>query len=348
MDVVPGARRRDERRVGLALLVATACGRVGFAGKGDGVADAAVVDDTPRVWRLRTPAMSPPGLLGAQLAFDPGSQRVLLYGGALDSGARMAHLWAWDGATWSLECDPCLPGELTEHAMVLDETRQEILIWGGIDGNGTETAAMWRLRQGTFEAVDPGAEAPTARVGATLVWHPREAVAWLVGGLGAGLAARETWSWDGTAWTRRTASGPDLRSTGGPSVAWDARTETLVAFGAVSTPARRDTAFALVGGAWTTLCDTCTGFPQVSPSLIGIPGEGAMAIGGYLGSGDELAGTRRVASPAFELVDAGPPGRDSVAVAHDPIRDTVVIFGGNGNGCLPAAANCRETWEYAP
>jgi hypothetical protein len=55
-------------------------------------------------WEQRAPVVSPPGRLGAAMAWDPASERVVLFGGATCVNIACAigsDVWTWDGSTWT-------------------------------------------------------------------------------------------------------------------------------------------------------------------------------------------------------------------------------------------------------
>src|SRR3990170_3875203 len=63
--------------------------------------------------------------------------------------------------------------------------------------------AVWTLREVT--------EGPTGRYGHAMAYDTARGVTVLFGGYGQGGELRETWEWDGNAWTVRAISGPSAR-----------------------------------------------------------------------------------------------------------------------------------------
>jgi hypothetical protein len=93
-------------------------------------------------WRHLNPPSSPPGRTFPAMAFDQGSQRVLLFGGGSTNSDPVRYdTWAWDGTTWtelhptttpthgsaSMVFDPDLPGIV----LVADEALKTTWTWTG-------------------------------------------------------------------------------------------------------------------------------------------------------------------------------------------------------------------------
>ena len=146
-------------------------------------------------WRLRRPPVSPPARFGAVMADDPGSGRVILFGGLRRTPVHedLEDTWAWDGASWrrltTVRTPPPdavargLAWEAAAHTLVLVTVRPgEAQTWTW-DGGG------WFLH--------PGVTTPQV---AWMAPAPDGAV------IGVGFPDPDnrgaTWRWDGNSWKR--------------------------------------------------------------------------------------------------------------------------------------------------
>jgi hypothetical protein len=101
-------------------------GNGGFAGN---ISDETYTWDGTN-WHLETPATKPPKRLGAAMAYDPVSQRVVLFGGDTTSAdARTTYLW--DGANWTPVVQSYGPSQRDEVSMAYDAARHHLVLVSG-------------------------------------------------------------------------------------------------------------------------------------------------------------------------------------------------------------------------
>jgi hypothetical protein len=102
-----------------------------FGGTGDGCAYCG--DDTwswdGADWTQRTPAHTPPGRTAAAMAYDPGSQTVVLFGGA-GCGYLCSDTWTWDGTDWTEQFPDESPPGRDSAAMAFDPNGSALLFGG--------------------------------------------------------------------------------------------------------------------------------------------------------------------------------------------------------------------------
>ena len=174
----------------------------------------------------------------------------------------------------------------------------------------------------------------------------------LFGGADAAAVRGDTWEWNGTAWTRLSASGPPPRTF--PAMAYDARRGRILLFGGNrvlfgSDPPADGT---FLGDTWEWDGRRWTRVEAPGPPA---RAEAAMAydtargrvvlFGGYdradgkirrLGDTWEWDGTR------WRSVSvAGPSPRNGAAEVFDPRRGAVVLVGGRAE-----AGTSAETWAF--
>jgi hypothetical protein len=154
----------------------------------------------------------------------------------------------------------------------------------------------------------------------------------------------DTWEWDGTSWTRSSATGPSARNS--PAMVYDAARRQVVLFGGDTraTGALGDT-WTFDGTTWRQL--QVAGPPPRSTHQMVYDSrrQRVVVFGGAAGSailGDtwEWDGTRWV-----QAATDGPSARTLYGLAYDSKRGRVVMFGGTGV-LASGAPSSRETWEW--
>ncbi len=234
---------------GLVVLFSGAIGSCPYPACSGHLDDTWVYDPAANTWEERSPATSPPGRHGHTMAYDAGSDRVVLFGG--DTGS------AWLGDTWIYDTDADTwvevqtadaPWPVAQQAMAYDPVAGRIVLWGGAE---REESEVWTfdLESRTWSSVtwDP---APEPAWDACLVWDAAAEQMLLIGGEGpttvqisASVTAREVrprdeiWALDldAGAWAllgrlpgpvARHACAPDPESTG--VVVWNLDSVLLV------------------------------------------------------------------------------------------------------------------------
>ncbi|MCX5748385.1 MAG: kelch repeat-containing protein, partial [Proteobacteria bacterium] len=251
---------------------------------------------------------NPSARAGHVMAYDHVRHRVVLFGGKAADGNFLADTWEWDGVRWNSIVSPTTPPARARHAMAFDAVRARVVMFGGD-------------RQLFQQAV---------------VDTPEYA---------------DTWLWDGATWTRQlTASFPACSVN-----AADGRGGAAMAFD----PAR---------GVMTLFGGDCRTFNGSESLLYPTDGELWLLDAAGWRSASVAAGkppTRASAQLAFDVVTqtmvlfggladqwrwngtgwtedaiALPPTRTAHAMAADPDRGRVVVFGG------ATASPDPRTWEW--
>ena len=143
---------------------------------------------------VASPAAGPGARTAASLAYDSGTDSVVMFGGssspvASGSPAYLSDTWTWNGSTWSAAPAPTA---------------------------GTATTGA--------------APAPGPRFGAAAAYDPPSGGVVLFGGSGPGGFLSDTWLWDGDTWSAAAASG-DPGARAGVAAAYDTAGQQLVVFG---------------------------------------------------------------------------------------------------------------------
>ena len=185
---------------------------------------------------------------------------------------------------------------------------------------------------------------PLGRSGAAMAYDAATGTAVLFGGVGGRLKIlkfADTWTWDGSTWTKQapTAHPPPLVGTG---MAYDAATRTAVLFGGASVKTGRD-----AGGTWTWDGSTWTKqAPAASPPAWGAAGmaydaatHSVVLFGGP--NGDTW--TWNGSTWAKQAPAASPSPRAGAGMAYDAATGTVVLFGGIG---YSTGRYLGDTWTW--
>lgn len=333
----------------VVVLTATcACGRIGIDRSSEDAATDAL-PTTDRQWVNRN--LTNPGfLIGARAVFHRKRGTVVLYGGdrvtPFPPGDPSAAMWEYDGLSWSLLCDPCVPGPRFAPAMAYDAARDRIVLFGGHDQNGA-LGTLYEWDGSTWMLVTPSGPQPTPRGLAPMAYDElRKRAVMFGGGNAPDDQNAEVFEYDGSSWFLPTQ--PSLRPTllvgQGATAAWNPVTQRIDVLEDGGRGRGRDNAWSWDGTSWVRLCTVCTGIarwaaaiaPDLSPAR-------TYVIGGYDDAvGMELAGTWLIDGTGPRMISPLPDQRDSVALAYDEKRDVFVLYGGNGRAC---GGNCNETWE---
>jgi acetyl esterase/lipase len=211
---------------------------------------------------------------------------------------------------------PPLPPQ-TGAASVWDAALGKAILFGGCCNNaGNPIATTWELVSNKWTKVTTKGS-PSARLDASIVYDAALGKVVLYGGMGApsktggpGVELGDTWTFDGTTWTKVTSTGPAARDSA--ATAWDNASGDVVLYGGQNYPAN-----ALAPQALT---DTWT--------FNGTLWKEASSGGGT----------------------GQPPGRYGAAMASDPTSGHVVLFGGNtttGSSCNGSCLDLlNDTWTW--
>ncbi len=279
---------------------------------------------TGSTWVPTTPATQPSARRNPALVFHPALGRILMLGG--DSGAHggteiiRGDAFTWDGSDWTpFDLSGALPGPRTRHALFLDPGRGRVYLFGGqatgvrfgdlhgIDGDG--------VAQSLVRDADP-----PARARAALATDPTTGAPLLFGGAASlsGLSdwRNDLWRFEGTRWRAV------VTSTSPPPLAWPSmatdptRGRTVLVGDDPATGAARS--FRFDGVDWAPLADPP---PAVEGSALAYD----PSLPGVLFFGADLYQLGDVWSP---VAAPGPIGRSRHALASDPLRRAVLLFGG--------------------
>lgn len=233
------------------------------------------------------------------------------------------------------------------HAFAFDTARGVGVLFGGSSG-ATTYAETWEFNGVTWTQVSP-TPSPSARARAAMAFDAARRVVVMHGGVDvSGAQLDDTWTWDGARWTRQSpATRPSARS--GSAMAYDSDRQRVVLFGGW-VPSRLDSAetWEWDGGAWLQ-----------HASGVAPPARGAhrmayvaslrrtIVFGGWTTPGNRTLGDTWLwdGNAWTQMVGQGPAARCDMSLAFDPVRASVVMFGGllAFSGTTPILTG--DTWE---
>jgi hypothetical protein len=154
------------------------------------------------------------------------------------------------------------------------------------------------------------------------------------------FAAKDTWEYDGNAWTNRASTGPQIRT--GQGMAYDSGRGVTVLFGGDNGTTYFDDTWEWDGNAWTM---RATGGPS-GRTMLAMAYDRARGVTVLFGGGTPSAGDNNETwewnGNSWTLRSTtGPLDRRGAALAYDSARGVTVLFGGE-----TAGGPAGDTWEW--
>jgi cysteine-rich repeat protein len=241
----------------------------------------------------------------SELVYDPITQRVLQVTG-YSNGWRDTVL-RWTGGAWVDEPNRERPRGRYGAAIAYDPERREVIMFGGKDSVREELGDTWCWRDGQWTELAP-ATSPPARGGAVFGFDPSSQQLVLFGG-GPGGADASPYVY-GDTWT------------------WDGET-------------------------WTELLPSTPPPPRRNAAMAMDPVHGRLLLFGGGGGDNPVELGRTPLADTWAFADGEwialapttvPPARKHHAMATDPLRHELVLFGGNTIG--GSGGHMADTWAW--
>ncbi len=188
-------------------------------------------------WTKLSPSTSPSPRYNAEMAYDPATGQMILYGGdacpAAGPSMSCSDTWDWNGTTWSELFPPSYPVQLTG-SLAYDGATRQLVLFGQYPISGEEASATWVWTGATWTEIPalPGHPEPG---GSAMAYDQTTRQLLLFGATNAygyETYGNQTWAWDGSEWTQLApATSPAVRI--GESMAFDPATNQLLLFGGV-------------------------------------------------------------------------------------------------------------------
>ncbi len=277
----------------------------------------------------------------AGVAWDPVRGAIVLFGGASDAES-LGDTWTFDGSAWT-PLGAGAPGQRAFAKLAFDLTQGRMILFGGMVTSGEFSAETWALNptSGNWEVIAGGT--PPARGFHSMAYNRDQRRALIFGGFHFAPPAdrtyfADTWSFDGTSWSRSAPPvEPGARTGHGASAIPGA---VLLFGGNNGTNDLNDT--------WAYTSDGWVARSVSGPSpRRGVAMAGTLLFGGMSGDagsptflGDTW--TWDAATNAWiQRAGAAPSTRADAAVAYDDDNDRYVLFGGRNGG-----TSFGDTWIY--
>ena len=190
-------------------------------------------------WKQLTPAVSPPALSSASMAYDPTTGTMVLFGGILGSqigSVNSNETWTWDGQTWTQQFPPVSPSARgwNTNGMVFDSKLGKVVMFGGYTAQFVYNNETWEWdgRSKTWTQQFP-IHSPSPRE-TTLAYDISANEVMLFGGASAGYQYYgDTWAYNGVDWVeQQPATFPPARADHG--LAFDPILKAVVLFGGLA------------------------------------------------------------------------------------------------------------------
>jgi len=288
--------------------------------------------------------------------YDPVRDHMVVFGGQ-DNSARFNDVWALSLAgnpAWTLLIRPASPPSgRAAHAAIYDPVRDRMVVFGGDDAADllNDVWALSLAGSPVWTQLAPTGSPPPARDLTTAIYDPVRDRMVVFGGQAYGFPGgayilNDVWALSLTgvpAWTQLAPAGspPPVRAL--PAAIYDPVRDRMVVFGGdgESSPVNDVWALSLAGSpSWTML--TPSGPPPparfghtavydpVRDRMLVFAGYPSHYYGGAIAL-DDVWALSLAGSPAWiPLVPAGtpPPARHSHTAIYDPVRDRMIVFGG--------------------
>ena len=271
---------------------------------------------------------------------------VFMIGG----GAGPDGLWHWRNGIWTMAARGG-PTQRMMTAAAFDSRRHRLVVFGGTGHrNGSRYGDTWEWDGQAWHERD--ARTPGARDHHAMAYDAARGTVVMYGGWNADHTEFpvDTWTWDGETWSRRP-DGPNPGQRGHHAMAYDSKRQRVVLYGGIA----RDGALAADdvwewdGAAWSAIKAPGPGaLSHIKMAYDDARGVIVMAGGGVPGKdghpSEDTWTWNGVEWHRFSNGPEGPASRSMHAMAYDPERRRVVLFGGQ-RGRQPFTA-LGDTWTW--
>jgi hypothetical protein len=308
---------------------------------GYGISQAAFPPASP--WKPLAPKHSPGPRTMPAIAYDSKRHRAVLFGGVTQwNGKAWVYdnsTWEWDGQDWYPMDTPIAPTGRAHHAMAYDEQRGRVVLYGGENASGT-LADLWEWDGTTWHRLCPVCN-PAARLGHKMLFNAEQKKIIVYGGWDGQTSFAEAWTWDGEVWEffPFDSSAPALYNN---QISYNPKTDQATSF---------------MGGEWSgtwiweekvwrKLELDPASQPPVRDEAILIYDPGldlSVLFGGISISKTIYSDTWVLKGETWEQLDLSdaPTQRHRAAAFYDPIRNSIIMYGGETYGSIYA-----DMWEF--
>lgn len=279
-------------------------------------------------WAKKLPATSPSGRSDAAMAYDAAAGRILLFGG-FGGSQNLNDTWLYDGANWVQTTPGAAPPARSSHAMVYDSGRGEAVVVGGHQGPKRATSDTWtrQHKAQTWTRRNDGSPpawlvtAATDTAGGGTFLYAVAHTAWVA----------ESWTWNGTDWTRHDPGLAPPARRFGPGLAGDTNRGRVTLFGGGGASGIFNDTWEWNGTSWTLFNVAVRPIGREWTSMAFDPERNRVVLFGGQASSGPLSDTWEWTGTAWMPMapPVSPPARWGHALAWDPMTGRVLLFGGS-------------------
>ncbi len=323
---------------------------IGFTALALGPAFAAADAAAPR-WTQLSPRTHPTPRGGHAAAYDPLSQRLIVFGG-LAGATQLADTWAWDGTNWSAVATTGAPPPRTRAAFAYDEVTHTLVLFGGFNGTDGYLGDTWVFDGPTNTWTEMHPEhAPQAGTGPTGFTDPATGHAVVFGGFNKFASPGQqyqnaTWRWNGADWEPvENGDPPGARSS--TVIVPDPLRHEAVMFGGLANLYVFDTDV-WDGAQWTRLDLATQPVLRFDAAAAFHPGLGQAYLFGGFGNGRYLRDTWSWDGAAWTMVPTvvnrvivAPLQRENHSMTYFPPTGRIILFGGDNR-----TTEFSDTWSF--
>jgi hypothetical protein len=134
------------------------------------------------------------------MAYDPDSQKVVIFGGYDDAGTHLDETWTFDGRTWSKEIPSVSPPPRAAGSMAYDSVTQKVVMFGGFNGT-SYLGDTWSWDGGVSSwTLENSPTAPPAVTSPIAFTDPPTGHAMIFGGYDGMFYQHGTFRWGPAGW----------------------------------------------------------------------------------------------------------------------------------------------------
>ena len=231
----------------------------------------------------------------AQMAFDPTSQRLVLFGGLNATTKVQADTWAFSHGVWTnitTQVSGAPPvGGIAGGVAATDWAHSRMVLFGGETRTSLGYYPFLYAFQGNAWTNLSTLAGPRGRIVPTMAYDPTHQDLVLFGGeQNNTYILPDTWTLNGSQWTNVSSFPPGLEMDAFGTLAWSPALHGLLLIGGVMFVSRSAyidaPAWLYQSGIWTNVSGTVASAGTLVSQFVEDPSTGALLMaGGYLGSG---------------------------------------------------------------
>ena len=302
-------------------------------------------------WISKLAAAGPSARSGQSMIFDQHEDRLVLFGGRNAQSESLDDFWSYDYSrnAWSLRGRLSTPEPRIHLSMAYDDRDNLTLLFGGLDGIFEYNDTWLYDSSKNIWTRERPANPPAARHDTALAYDDFNGIFVLFGGMSGTTQVNDTWTYNVSTntWTQmQPQQSPPAGS--GYVIAYDSSQHVSVLYGG-----RTDYDF--FNGTWTydagldnwTDMNSTPSPPARDDGMMAYDSvDKVMIFFGGSGSGGVMTDTWTYELGTNTWTEknpvTAPPGRTDGAMAFDPVRGLVMLFGG-----LDGSPGYGDTWSYS-